>query len=193
MTSSLSTAPSSPATRCRPMPSPTVGWCNCSAGASSSGCSNRELPRLRKADFHVDGEITTRAVKDRYGVDFVVAPRRHVLDPLLQEAATQRRRPDPHRNHRQRRPPRRRRSGRRVAGRDTTRSTRSAGPDRRRRRRPEVPRRPLGRRAGSRAATVASRAALPLRPRRLAGHRVPLQRRRLRRGVPHPRRRGVSG
>lgn len=46
------------------------------------------VPRLRKADFHVDGEITTRAVKDRYGVDFVVAPRRHVLDPLLQEAAT---------------------------------------------------------------------------------------------------------
>ena len=46
------------------------------------------VPQLRRADFHVDGEIITRAVKDRYGVDFVVAPRRHVLDPLLQEAAT---------------------------------------------------------------------------------------------------------
>jgi flavin-dependent dehydrogenase len=45
-------------------------------------------PRLRRADFHVGGEIITRAVKDRYGVDFVVAPRRHVLDPLLQAAAT---------------------------------------------------------------------------------------------------------
>jgi flavin-dependent dehydrogenase len=44
-------------------------------------------PQLRRADFHVDGEIVTRAVKDRYGVDFVVAPRRHVLDPLLQQAA----------------------------------------------------------------------------------------------------------
>jgi flavin-dependent dehydrogenase len=44
-------------------------------------------PPVRQVDFHVGGEIVTRTVKDRYGVDCVIAPRRHVLDPLLQDAA----------------------------------------------------------------------------------------------------------
>jgi flavin-dependent dehydrogenase len=44
-------------------------------------------PALRRITFTVDGESTTRAVKDRSGVDLYVAPRRHVLDTLLVEAA----------------------------------------------------------------------------------------------------------
>ena len=46
-------------------------------------------PRLRRVEFHAGGDPIVRYVKDRYGVDFLVAPRRHVLDPLLQAAAVE--------------------------------------------------------------------------------------------------------
>jgi flavin-dependent dehydrogenase len=47
-------------------------------------------PEIRSVEFHrpgAGGEVTVRTVKDRHGVDALVAPRRHILDPLLQEAS----------------------------------------------------------------------------------------------------------
>ena len=44
-------------------------------------------PEIRSVAFHHDGESVRHAVKDRAGVDFVVAPRRYVLDALLADAA----------------------------------------------------------------------------------------------------------
>ena len=44
-------------------------------------------PPIRQIEFHAEGSAVTRTVKDRYGVDHLLAPRRHVLDPLLQHAA----------------------------------------------------------------------------------------------------------
>jgi flavin-dependent dehydrogenase len=44
-------------------------------------------PPIRKVAFHVGGASITREVKERFGVDAMVAPRRHVLDSLLVEAA----------------------------------------------------------------------------------------------------------
>ena len=43
-------------------------------------------PALREVTFHAEGESTTRVVKDRFGVDHLVAPRRYVLDTILAEA-----------------------------------------------------------------------------------------------------------
>jgi flavin-dependent dehydrogenase len=44
-------------------------------------------PELRSVDFHHDGETIRHTIRDRAGVDFVVAPRRYVLDALLADAA----------------------------------------------------------------------------------------------------------
>jgi len=44
-------------------------------------------PEIRSVSFHHDGEVTRRAVKNRAGVDFLLAPRRYVLDDLLASAA----------------------------------------------------------------------------------------------------------
>jgi 2-polyprenyl-6-methoxyphenol hydroxylase-like FAD-dependent oxidoreductase len=44
-------------------------------------------PALRHVTFHAEGESITRMVKDRHGVDHLVAPRRYVLDTILAEAA----------------------------------------------------------------------------------------------------------
>ncbi|RYP85200.1 FAD-dependent monooxygenase [Nocardioides guangzhouensis] len=44
-------------------------------------------PEIRTVTFHHDGEVATHTIKDRAGVDFVVAPRRYVLDELLANAA----------------------------------------------------------------------------------------------------------
>jgi flavin-dependent dehydrogenase len=44
-------------------------------------------PEIRDVMFHVAGASMTRTIKDRHGVDHLVAPRRHVLDPILQDAA----------------------------------------------------------------------------------------------------------
>jgi 2-polyprenyl-6-methoxyphenol hydroxylase-like FAD-dependent oxidoreductase len=44
-------------------------------------------PAIRQVTFSSDLESTTRVIKDRWGVDFLVAPRRYVLDTLLAEAA----------------------------------------------------------------------------------------------------------
>lgn len=46
-------------------------------------------PEIRSVEFHAGSEPVVRTVKDRHGVDFLVAPRRHVLDPLLQAGATE--------------------------------------------------------------------------------------------------------
>jgi 2-polyprenyl-6-methoxyphenol hydroxylase-like FAD-dependent oxidoreductase len=44
-------------------------------------------PPSRRVTFGVDGELTVRAIKDRAGVDMLVAPRRYALDALLAGAA----------------------------------------------------------------------------------------------------------
>ena len=44
-------------------------------------------PPIRRVEFHVGDDHTVHAVKDRHGVDLLVAPRRYVLDALLQDAA----------------------------------------------------------------------------------------------------------
>lgn len=44
-------------------------------------------PAIRQVTFTADGEATTLAIKDKSGVDLLVAPRRHILDTLVAEAA----------------------------------------------------------------------------------------------------------
>jgi flavin-dependent dehydrogenase len=44
-------------------------------------------PAIRQVTFHADGESTSRTIKDKAGVDFLVAPRRYALDTLLATAA----------------------------------------------------------------------------------------------------------
>jgi flavin-dependent dehydrogenase len=44
-------------------------------------------PAIRQVTFNAAGESTTRTIKDKAGVDLVVAPRRYVLDTLLASAA----------------------------------------------------------------------------------------------------------
>jgi flavin-dependent dehydrogenase len=44
-------------------------------------------PPIREVAFHVGEASITREIKDRFGVDMMVAPRRHVLDTLLVDAA----------------------------------------------------------------------------------------------------------
>lgn len=44
-------------------------------------------PPIHEIVFNGGGMSTTRTIKDRLGVDMHVAPRRHVLDPLLVDAA----------------------------------------------------------------------------------------------------------
>src|SRR5690606_34102721 len=46
-------------------------------------------PQIRDVVFHTAGGDVVRTVKDRFGVDPLVAPRRHVLDPVLQRAAVE--------------------------------------------------------------------------------------------------------
>lgn len=45
-------------------------------------------PKIRRVEFHLPGgETDERVIKARHGIDHLVAPRRHVLDALLQQAA----------------------------------------------------------------------------------------------------------
>jgi flavin-dependent dehydrogenase len=44
-------------------------------------------PAITQVTFNADGESTTRTIKDKAGVDFLVAPRRYVLDTILATAA----------------------------------------------------------------------------------------------------------
>jgi len=44
-------------------------------------------PPIRQVTFHTDKESISRRVKDRAGVDHLLAPRRYVLDTILAEAA----------------------------------------------------------------------------------------------------------
>ena len=47
-------------------------------------------PKIRTASFHfADGASLTRTIKDRAGVDHLLAPRRHVLDTILADAAVE--------------------------------------------------------------------------------------------------------
>lgn len=46
-------------------------------------------PAIRRVTFHTDGESLTRPVKDKAGVDLLVAPRRHILDTIVATAARQ--------------------------------------------------------------------------------------------------------
>ena len=44
-------------------------------------------PAIREVTFNAGGESVSRQIKDKAGVDLVVAPRRYVLDSLLAAAA----------------------------------------------------------------------------------------------------------
>jgi flavin-dependent dehydrogenase len=44
-------------------------------------------PAIRQVTFNAAGESLTRTIKDKAGVDFLVAPRRYVLDAILAAAA----------------------------------------------------------------------------------------------------------
>ena len=44
-------------------------------------------PAIRQVTFHAGGESTSRTIKDKAGVDLLVAPRRYVLDTILATAA----------------------------------------------------------------------------------------------------------
>jgi flavin-dependent dehydrogenase len=44
-------------------------------------------PAIHQVTFSVEGQSTTRAIKDKAGVDLLVAPRRYILDSLVAEAA----------------------------------------------------------------------------------------------------------
>jgi flavin-dependent dehydrogenase len=47
-------------------------------------------PEIRKVTFNLaDGRVLDKVVKDRAGVDFLLAPRRHVLDTILASAAVE--------------------------------------------------------------------------------------------------------
>src|SRR5690348_9779533 len=45
-------------------------------------------PPIRQISFAAAGELATLAIKNKAGVDLLVAPRRHILDTLVAEAAT---------------------------------------------------------------------------------------------------------
>ncbi len=47
-------------------------------------------PRLTTVSVHAAGEVVSRTIKDRHGVDHLLAPRRIVMDQLLQDAASRR-------------------------------------------------------------------------------------------------------
>jgi glycine/D-amino acid oxidase-like deaminating enzyme len=44
-------------------------------------------PAIRQATFHAFGESVTRQIKHKAGLDFLVAPRRYVLDTIIATAA----------------------------------------------------------------------------------------------------------
>jgi flavin-dependent dehydrogenase len=44
-------------------------------------------PAIRQVSFHAGGESVSRVIKEKSGVDFLVAPRRYVLDTILASAA----------------------------------------------------------------------------------------------------------
>src|SRR5690606_6868198 len=44
-------------------------------------------PEVREVSFHSAQGVVRRALKERAGVDHLLAPRRHVLDPILLDAA----------------------------------------------------------------------------------------------------------
>jgi flavin-dependent dehydrogenase len=44
-------------------------------------------PAIRQVTFTVEGHSTSRAIKDKAGVDLLVAPRRYILDTLVAESA----------------------------------------------------------------------------------------------------------
>ena len=46
-------------------------------------------PAIRQVTFNAGGESISRTIKDKSGVDLLVAPRRYVLDTILATAAKQ--------------------------------------------------------------------------------------------------------
>ena len=80
------------ATPCPPTASPAAASCSSPGGACSTRCSPAARPPVREVTFRSGGTTDHPArVKDRAGVDLLVAPRRHVLDALLADAAVGRR------------------------------------------------------------------------------------------------------
>jgi flavin-dependent dehydrogenase len=46
-------------------------------------------PAIRQVTFAAEGDTLTRPIKDKSGVDLLVAPRRHILDTLVADAAAE--------------------------------------------------------------------------------------------------------
>ncbi len=77
------------ATPCPPTPSPAAVWSSSTAGACSTRWWPAALPPIRQITFHTPEGSIDRTVKDSAGVDFLVAPRRHVLDTIVAQAAAE--------------------------------------------------------------------------------------------------------
>ena len=100
--------PTPRATRCRPTRSPEVAWSGSCAGDCSTRAWSRSPPIRRSSSMPSTGPIV-RSVKDRYGVDLLIAL---VVMCSTRSSRTPPRKPEHvcDRGSRRRRPPRRRRS-----------------------------------------------------------------------------------
>ena len=86
-TSPSSTEPTCPATPCRPMRSPAAASCSSPGGACSTTSSPAAHRRSASASFVLPDARIDRQLKVRAGFDFVLAPRRYILDAILLRAA----------------------------------------------------------------------------------------------------------
>ena len=84
---SWSTGPTRPATPARRTRFPAAVSSSSTAGDCSTTWSPPAPPSSGRSRSTTTGETVRHPVKDRAGVDFVVAPRRYVLDALLADAA----------------------------------------------------------------------------------------------------------
>jgi hypothetical protein len=63
-----------------------AAWSNCPLGSARSR-PDSGAPAITQVLFDIEGEPKVRRIKQRAGVDMLVAPRRRVLDGLLAIAA----------------------------------------------------------------------------------------------------------
>ena len=147
-------------------------------------------PAIRRVRFHVGGEVIDRVIKERAGVDLLVAPPPLRPRPSVGRGRQGGRGGGAHGRHRDRPHEGRRPGDRRAGSRRRGRSLRGRGAIRRRRRRPPLPCGPRRRRPARRPAPARWGHALRLLRRAGVGRlRVPHRRPGDGRGVPDPRRR----
>ena len=72
------------------MPSCAAGSCSSRDGGCSPSCVRAGTPAIRSTTFHYGDDRTTRvSIRPSPGVDALYAPRRHLLDRVLVEAAAE--------------------------------------------------------------------------------------------------------